>query len=830
MTFQALNTAITGLRAAQAQLSVISNNVTNATTPGYNRQILPQETQLLRESGQTVGVLTGAVIRTVDMNLQRDLWTQISASSMENVQIQYLQQIQDFNGPPDKEFSIAAKLADLRDSFSALSDLPDDTAALEGALNQAHIVADKFNDYAEMLTRLRNDTQGDLQSSINNVNNLLEEITNINIQIRGAERFNSSVAGLQDARDIAIKALTAEMDISFFERADGVLVVQTKEGQQLAGDFANRLTFESVPLSANQFYPDSASGLILVTTTNDRETETDITNRVIGGRLGGLLELRDETIPSYHAQLDELAFQTAFRMDAQGLRLFTDQSGSIPDPSAPDPDNILGPVPVSYVDFARNIQVNSKIDTDIRLLQQGTKTSDITLPSGDSAVIRRVLEFAFGNVNYQEAIGSVDLIGPGGVGAPSELQDLLGLNSTNTVVIGPDFSSFPAINDGVVGTNDLLESFQDDLINFDPNLPPGAFIDGQIQFTFEELRGAGFGPTLVTLDLTNAQANFPIDGVTINNALDQIIAETNAQIALAGLTPDQANATTNSFGQLVIESSGDVTIAGSGFPNAIGTTFMDALGIPEGSFVTADPNFNVQVGNGEIYNITIEPGDTYVDLQAKLEYNSATGTGIPGLFVDIDAITGQISLRPGIDDSNFGPLDTAPVYGGDIRITSGPFATDTATNGTPDNISIIGALFGSFTGVGPTLQEQSPLTTVGYSFEISNGSGSFTNIRNRNLGPDASISTGIFSSTNLIDFAQKIINGTSQDFIQAQSAFENEDTLRGIIQRQFSDNSGVNIDEEMSHLIVVQTAYSAAARAITAADEMFQELLNAFRR
>jgi flagellar hook-associated protein 1 FlgK len=40
---------------------------------------------------------------------------------------------------------------------------------------------------------------------------------------------------------------------------------------------------------------------------------------------------------------------------------------------------------------------------------------------------------------------------------------------------------------------------------------------------------------------------------------------------------------------------------------------------------------------------------------------------------------------------------------------------------------------------------------------------------------------------------------------------------------------GVNVDEELSMLIVVQTAYAAAARAVSAADEMFDELLNAFR-
>ena len=41
------------------------------------------------------------------------------------------------------------------------------------------------------------------------------------------------------------------------------------------------------------------------------------------------------------------------------------------------------------------------------------------------------------------------------------------------------------------------------------------------------------------------------------------------------------------------------------------------------------------------------------------------------------------------------------------------------------------------------------------------------------------------------------------------------------------DESAVNIDEELSMLIVIQTAYAAAARAVTAADEMFTELLNA---
>jgi len=834
MTYQALNTAITGLRAAQQQLSTISNNVSNATTPGYNRQIVPQRTQVLRETGTTVGVLTQQAIRQVDMNLQRDLWTQISASSLQDVQVQYLQQIQTFNGPPDRGFSIAAQISDLRDSFSALSDLPDDIQTLEATVNQATIVADKFNDYAELITQLRNDAQNDLQTTVNTVNGLLEEITNINVNIRGAEHIGNSVAGLQDQRDIAIKSLTEKLDISFFERADGVLVVQTREGQELAGDVTHRLEFEAQPISANQYYPQSASGLFLINETNGgRITKTDLTERVVGGELGGLLELRDEKLPAYQAQLDELAYQMASRFEAQGLQLFTDQNGFVPENTAPDPDTLPLPTPVPYVDFSRVIKVNKDIINDPTLLQRGTYNPDVVAPSGDNSVIRRILEFGFGDIQYQEAVGTIDLTDGG---ANTDLQTLLGLSSTNNVVLGTDFTSFPEIFDGIDGTNDLIETFQDNFLDFPDN--------DQFRIQFRELDGAAAFPnTEIIIDLESASNNFPI-GAGINNAADQLVAEMNAQFAAAGLTSNQATASINNLGQIVLSSIGDIQIdrdpTAPTLPEAMSLPAFTGLGFVENTYTAEDPTFTVQVGNNAPHTITIEPGDTITELIDKLTFGGAE-EGVPGLFVDIDPATGGLILRPGIDDDNWIPPQPPPVpppvdyennarYGGDITITSGSFTTSGATNpAVIDGINVISALFGDFSNAGGVLVENSPVTNVAYQSEIFATSGTFTNFRNENLGPNAGISTGIFSTTGLIDYAQKIIDETSQDFIQAQNAFDNEDTLRGIIQRQFSDDSGVNIDEEMSHLIVVQTAYAAAARTITAADEMFQELLNSIR-
>lgn len=845
MTYQALTTAITGLRAAQQQLSTISNNVTNATTPGYNRQIVPQRTQLLRESGQTVGVLTQSVIRVVDMNLQRDLWTQVSVSNLHDVQAQYLQQVQSFHGPPDKGFSIASKLTDLKNSFSALSDTPDDTQTLEATLNQAHITADKFNDYADLLTQLRNDAQNDLETSVIRVNGLIEEIVNINTQIRGSENIGRSVAGLQDERDIAIKALTEEIDISFFERADGVLVVQTRDGLELAGDEAHTLEFQNTPISALQYYPDTASALNLLNITNNRITTTDITERGVGGRMGGLIELRDSIIPSYQAQLDELAFQTANRFALQGLELFTDQSGLLPQDGIPDPNTLPTPTPVPYVDFARNMQVNVDIDNDITLLQQGTYNSDVPLPSGDNSVIRRVLEFAFGDVHYQEAQGTVDLLN---IGASPDLQDWLGLDGTNQVTMGIDFSQFDNIGSPILPPpipapppqNEVLDVFQEFFL--DPTRD-------QIRITFEEARAgsATFGPTTITLDLSDAEVFTPAGpGIT---ALDQIVNYVNNEIVLAGLTPDQASISATPSGQLLFESIGnisfDATFDGVLFPEAMTPEAVAALGFTAattidptaGVFVTEDPSFTVQVGNADPVTITIEPGDTIVELEDKLTLNLINPDGVAGLFVEVDAITGELRLRPGVDDTNWvpiPPLTTSPFFGGDITITSGPTTTTGAANGAIiDGVNVVSALFGNFSA-GPPVANSSPITDVPYQYQevvpVPPATATFTDIRNEFLGPNAAVSTDIFSATSIIDYAQKIVNATSQDYNQSLASFDDEDTLRGILQRQFSDESGVNIDEEMSNLIIVQTAYAAAARTVTAADEMFQELINSIRR
>lgn len=785
MSLGGLESALSGLRIAQQHLDVIANNVANVSTPGYSRKILPQAT--LAADGKTIGVRGMPVMRNVDMNLSRDLWTQVSATALYDVQSTYLDRIQQFHGPAEAEISVAAQIAELRDKFSALADSPEDAFLQRSVVNQATIAAGKINQFAGLLTEMRNDAQAELAVATQQINDLLNTIAETNKQIKYNTAIHKTNAALQDERDKAINELAQLMDISFFTRGDGVLVVQTKQGVQLADERPEQVFFQSTVLGPTSYYPADANGLFVGGNPATNPNAIEITATGVGGKMGGLLELRDDILPRQQAQLDEVAHKLALRMDSQGLRLFTDPNGQIPantDP-VPDPPGPLTPVP--YVGFSSVIQVNPAIIADNSLVQKGTVPTDIPVLSGSNEVVRRVMQFGFGATQYQQATGTVDLRAAATGG--TTLQDWLGLRSENTVTGQHDITTYSDLNALMTAGG----------TNFTPP-PPAAPLNAQFALTFEEPR-TGLGPVTITIDLATAMTNQPIGG-PIQNAADQISAEINAQIAAAALPAGMAaSARINQYGQLVIDSTASITVD-NGFVGGMNTEALGILGLTAGTSVTRDPYIEIQVGNDTPVRITIEPGDTEAELMDKLEYNGIGNPGVPGLYAFLDPATGALTLRPGGDDTGGGPH-----FGGDIKITGGPFIADgTGTGGTAAGTNIITALFGV----------PSPVIDIPHE-----------NFRDRNLGAGANLSTGIISSTDIIDFGQKMVNRQTEEYNLTTARQSDSQTFHDLLSQRQMNDSGVNLDEELSNLIVMQTAFSAAARVVTSIDEMFRELLNA---
>lgn len=794
MGIGALDTALSGLKIAQQQLNVISSNISNVGTDGYTRKILPQSTVVV--GGESVGVKADTLIRKVDLNLSRDLWTQISGTSALSVETEYLDKIQQYHGGPDKEISVAAIVSKLKDSFSALSDDPTDSFLLRSTVNQAQGVASKINDFAGLLTQMRNDAQSEMKVSVSRINDLLTQIADLNKQIKSNGYLGKSSANLEDLRDKAIKDLSGEIEISSFTRGDGVLVIQTARGEQLADERPTEVFFDPVPVGPTTYYDGTSSGIFLGGDPALNPNAVDLTQSDLGGKLGALQDLRDDTLPEYQAQLDEMAHKLALRFQAQGLTLFTGADGLVPsnaDPIPSPPAPVPPGTPVDYVGFASEIRVNPDVLADNTLLRSGTAASDLPVLSGSNEVIRRVLQFTFGSVEYEQAVGTVDLRS-NGTGA-TNMQDWLGLHSENTVTGRLDLSTYSDINALMAAGGYTF-------------VPPSGPITDQFTITFEEAR-TGTGPSTITVDLSDAQANFPIGGA-IRSAADQIAAEINNQIALTGVPASlAASASVSPYGELSINSRGNITIDAS-FAGGMQEEGLTFLGLESGTFNTTDPYFDVQVGNATPVRVTIEPQDTETELLDKLEWDSATQTGVPGLYVDMDPLTGALTLRPGNDDSNGGP-----VFGGDISITGGPFATAAPTNPqlaalsppAGSGLGVVAAIFGA----------ANPVTDVAHPA-----------FKQNNLGAGLGVSLDLVGSQTLVDFTQKMVNAQTEDVTLADGKLADEKSFQDLLQRQLLDESAVNIDEEMANMVLVQNAFSAAARAVTTIKEMFDDLMNAF--
>ncbi|MCF8496216.1 MAG: flagellar hook-associated protein FlgK, partial [Alphaproteobacteria bacterium] len=681
MGLTALDSALTGLRIAQQQIGVVSSNISNATTAGYTRKIMPQSTQVIE--GMSIGVRADTIVRKVDINLERDLWTQISSTGFHSVQASYLQRVEQFHGAPGDEISIASEISRLKDSFSALSVTPEDTFLLSSVMNQAGDAVNKINQFSNLITTLRNDAQDQLQSSVAQVNGLLEQITLMNREIADNLNFGQTTAAYEDKRDAAISELSDLIQIKFYQRGDGVMVVQTKGGVELAATDARVLTFNPTPLSASNFYPDSAAGLY-VTNPDSPSAPVEITASSPGGKIGGLLKLRDVTFPKQMAQLDETAHKLALRFQAQGLRLFTDQSGTVPLDTPPDPTTDP-PTPVTYVGFSGAIQLNEAIVQDHSLLRKGTYGG--TVEDGSGEVIRRVLDFAFGATDYNLAAASstatsVDLLNRGG----ADLQTWLGLFSSNELSGGRDLSSFVSPAALIASANGILD--------------PGT---DTFRLTFEESR-TGTGP--VNLDIS-LSAIADGAGDFVQDLMDHI----NTVLIPALGAGDQADLiamdvqfSEGSNGQFVMQTRGSLTVDGTNPANPMLQEGLNFLGLVDNStdpIEPEDPYFDIQVGSNNPTRITLEPGDTDADLLAKL-------AAVDGLAIDTVnfALDGFLRLRPGNDFDD-------PDFGGDLKITGGPFSTAGAGLSAPpaasgrtsiaDGVSIVSALFGTYTAGVPVV-------------------------------------------------------------------------------------------------------------------------------
>ncbi|MFY9954816.1 flagellar hook-associated protein FlgK [Bradyrhizobium sp.] len=356
----ALATAMSGLRANQASLSIISSNVANAQTPGYVTQASNQIE--LASGGDGSSVLTTGVNRQLDLFVQGQLRTETSGGGYADQTANILGQLQSVYGTPGGTGTLETAFSDFTSALQALSTSSGNASAQSVALSAAQSLAQQLNTTTQGIQSLRSNVEQDIGNSANLANAAMTQIAQINTRLQGLSPSDPAAATLMDQRDGALNQLSKLMDIRAITDTSNQTNVFTNAGIELVGgSLASTINFSSPGvLGATSLYnanpAKSGVGTLNIQLPNGASIDVVANNVISSGQIAADLKLRDQTLVQAQTQVDQLAATLASSLSDKttaGAAVAGPPSGFDVSLSGALPGNTVN---LTYTDAATNTQ------------------------------------------------------------------------------------------------------------------------------------------------------------------------------------------------------------------------------------------------------------------------------------------------------------------------------------------------------------------------------------------------------------------------------------------------------------------------------------------
>ncbi|NNM74692.1 flagellar hook-associated protein FlgK [Enterovirga aerilata] len=425
----AINSALTGLKATQAGIDLVSNNVANSGTVGYTRRVL-----LTREDvagGRTTGVNVLGAQRILDTLLQKQIRLENAGAGYTSVKASYHYSLDGMFDAPGATGSLTGLMSSLSTALSALATNPSTFSNRTTALSAAADLAASLNSLSGQVQSLRQTAEGALGAAVSQANSLLQQIAQVSTQMR-ANPANADSPGLQDQRDLLIDQLSQLMDVQVTPKQNGVVSISTTGGLLLFdGQQPVTLGFDAQsPIGPQSFYDaDPAKRRVgTITATNPQGGRTDVlaSGMIRSGTIAAYIELRDEVLVQAQTQLDAVAAGLASAMsdrDLAGAAVTSGgQTGFDLDLSALQNGN---PVTVSVT--------AGGVPRTVTFVRTGSAAAAAAATASGNGVIG--IDFSGGMASVAGQIGTV--LGPG------------------FAVSSPAGSTLRILDDGAAGTTDV---------------------------------------------------------------------------------------------------------------------------------------------------------------------------------------------------------------------------------------------------------------------------------------------------------------------------------------------------------------------------------------
>ncbi|MCU0626800.1 MAG: flagellar hook-associated protein FlgK [Gemmatimonadaceae bacterium] len=323
-----LSVARSGLLASQKAVTVASNNITNAQTPGYSRQrvvLRTNEPVQLPQGSFGTGVLVDNVERVRDVLLDDTFRQDTASATFSEQRRDTLQAIERVWGEPS-ETGLAAGLEQFWNAWGDLAATPTSAAARSVVRQRGQQVSQQLNTFAARLGDMVSQSRAQTIETVSRINALAREIGALNSRIVPAESGGIEAPELRDQRDLKVDELASLVGATAIEAPDGSINVQ------IGGDtIVDGSQVKEIEIRAPIGRPDELGVALVGRGVGPIETIAQV-----GGRLAAQLQDFNGTIPNAQAAVDEIARALVTEVNAIHRTGFVgaDPAGDFFDPAA----------------------------------------------------------------------------------------------------------------------------------------------------------------------------------------------------------------------------------------------------------------------------------------------------------------------------------------------------------------------------------------------------------------------------------------------------------------------------------------------------------------
>lgn len=291
-----MSIALGALQNNQEALEVTSNNISNQNTQGYSRQVVNFSEGATVQFG-SLQFGTGAQVDNIqsirDQVLDFRIANETSTQSGLDTYVTSMNQVQaNFNEAAGT--GLQSAISGFFNSLSNLSTDPSNVSLRQSVLTAGQNLTSSFNTAANTLSNTQAAANQQVAPEVQQVNTLAQNVAALNTKISQAQASGQNTGSMEDQRNQLILQMSQITNISLIQGDHGTINIATAQGASLV-------------VGGQQFNLSTATNATTGQTDIFSSDGRDITSGITGGSVGGLIQVRDQSIPQLTSQLDTLA-------------------------------------------------------------------------------------------------------------------------------------------------------------------------------------------------------------------------------------------------------------------------------------------------------------------------------------------------------------------------------------------------------------------------------------------------------------------------------------------------------------------------------------------